>query len=62
MSSVFGFFCGFIVEKEKNFDEYLMFVIVNGKIDGKLLMDDEKIGIIWFFWLGGFDIVVVIIS
>ena len=48
---------GFIAEKEANPDEGLTSKIVNGEIDGRPLTADEKIGTIFFLWLGGLDTV-----
>lgn len=47
----------FIAEREVNPDEFLTSKIVNGEIDGRPLTDDEKIGTIFFLWLGGLDTV-----
>ncbi|MCK9541262.1 MAG: cytochrome P450 [Novosphingobium sp.] len=47
----------FIAEKERNPDDKLTSLIVNGEVDGRKLTDDEKIGTIFFLWLGGLDTV-----
>ncbi|MCB2060484.1 MAG: cytochrome P450 [Novosphingobium sp.] len=62
LSNVLNFLRGFIAEKEKNPDEFLTSSIVNGTIEGKPLTDDEKIGMVWFLWLGGLDTVAATIS
>ena len=62
LSNVLNFLRGFIAEKEKNPDEFLTSSIVNGTIEGKPLTEDEKIGIVWFLWLGGLDTVAATIS
>jgi len=62
LRNVLNFLRGFIAEKEKNPDEFLTSSIVHGKIDGKPLTKDEKIGIVWFLWLGGLDTVAATIS
>jgi cytochrome P450 len=62
LRNVLNFLRGFIAEKEKHPDAYLTSSIVHGKIEGKPLSDDEKIGIVWFLWLGGLDTVAATIS
>jgi cytochrome P450 len=62
LRGVLGFLRGFIAEKEKNPDEHLVSSIVHGKIEGKPLTADEKIGMVWFLWLGGLDTVAATIS
>jgi cytochrome P450 len=62
LRNVLNFLRGFIAEKEKNPDEYLVSSIVHGKIEGKSLTEDEKIGMVWFLWLGGLDTVAATIS
>ncbi|WP_239025721.1 cytochrome P450 [Sphingomonas paeninsulae] len=47
----------FIHEKEAHPDDGLSSKIVNGSIDGRPLTDDEKIGTMFFLWLGGLDTV-----
>ena len=47
----------FIDEKEVAPDPSLTSKIVNGEIDGRPLTDDEKIGTMFFLWLGGLDTV-----
>jgi cytochrome P450 len=47
----------FIKEKETTPDSSLTSTIVNGEIGGVRLTDDEKIGTIFFLWLGGLDTV-----
>jgi len=62
LRNVLGFLRGFIAEKEKNPDEHLTSAIVHGKINGVPLTEDEKIGMVWFLWLGGLDTVAATIS
>ena len=62
LRNVLNFLRGFIAEKERNPDEHLTSSIVHGKIEGQPLSDDEKIGIVWFLWLGGLDTVAATIS
>ncbi len=62
LTGVLAFLRGFIAEKEQNPDGHLASAIVHGKIEGKPLTDDEKIGIVWFLWLGGLDTVAATIS
>jgi cytochrome P450 len=62
LRNVLDFLRRFIAEKEKNPDEHLTSAIVNGKIAGRPLSDDDKIGIVWFLWLGGLDTVAATIS
>jgi len=57
MRGILAYLRDFIVEKERTPDETLTSSIVNGRIDGQPLSDDDKIGIIWFLWLGGLDTV-----
>ncbi len=62
LRGVLDFLRGFIAEKEANPDDGLVSSIVHGKIEGKPLTDDEKIGMVWFLWLGGLDTVAATIS
>jgi len=62
LRGVLTFLRGFMAEKEKNPDEFLVSSIVNGKIQGKPPTDEEKIGMVWFLWLGGLDTVAATIS
>jgi cytochrome P450 len=62
MRNVLQFLRGFIAEKEKTPDEHLTSAIVHGKVAGRPLTEDEKIGIVWFLWLGGLDTVAATIS
>jgi len=62
LRGVLEFLRNFIAEKEMNPDEHLVSKIIHGKIEGKMLTDDEKIGIVWFLWLGGLDTVAATIS
>lgn len=62
LRGVLTFLRGFIAEKERQPDDHLVSKIVHGSIEGKPLTDDEKIGIVWFLWLGGLDTVAATIS
>ncbi len=62
LRGVLTFLRGFIAEKEANPDEHLVSSIVHGKIEGRPLTEEEKIGIVWFLWLGGLDTVAATIS
>jgi cytochrome P450 len=62
LRNVLSFLRNFIAEKEKAPDEHLVSSIVHGKIEGESLTDDEKIGMVWFLWLGGLDTVAATIS
>ncbi len=62
LRGVLAFLRGFIAEKEANPDEHLVSAIVHGKIAGQPLTEEEKIGIVWFLWLGGLDTVAATIS
>ena len=62
LRSVLTFLRSFIAEKEQHPDEFLTSSIVHGTINGQPLTDDEKIGMVWFLWLGGLDTVAATIS
>jgi cytochrome P450 len=62
LRGVVAFLRGFIAEKEANPDEHVVSSIVHGTIEGRLLTEDEKIGMVWFLWLGGLDTVAASIS
>ena len=62
LRGVLAFLRGFIAEKEANPDDRLVSSIVHGKIEGIPLTEDEKIGMVWFLWLGGLDTVAATIS
>ena len=62
LRSVLDFLRGFMAEKEAQPDDGLVSAIVNGTIEGKPLTPDEKIGMVWFLWLGGLDTVAATIS
>ena len=62
LRNVLGFLRGFIAEKEKNPDEFLTSSIVHGTINGQRFSEDEKIGMVWFLWLGGLDTVAATIA
>jgi cytochrome P450 len=62
LRSVLEYLRGFIAEKEASPDEHLVSSIVHGKIEGRPLTEDEKIGTVWFLWLGGLDTVAATIA
>jgi cytochrome P450 len=62
LRGVLEFLRGFMAEKEKNPDEHLVSSIVNGKIQGRPPTEEEKIGMVWFLWLGGLDTVAATIA
>jgi cytochrome P450 len=62
LRGVLAYLRGFIAEKEAHPDDFLVSAIVHGKIEGKAPTDDEKIGMVWFLWLGGLDTVAASIS
>jgi cytochrome P450 len=62
LREVLGFLRGFIAEKEVEPDGYLVSAIVHGTIAGRAPTADEKIGMVWFLWLGGLDTVAATIS
>jgi cytochrome P450 len=62
LRGVVGYLRGFIAEKEKNPDEFLASKIVHGTIEGRAPTEEEKIGMVWFLWLGGLDTVAATIS
>ncbi len=63
LRGVLVFLRSFIAEKEAEPDDALVSKIVHGKIEGgRALTEEEKIGIVWFLWLGGLDTVAATIS
>ena len=62
LRGVLEYLRGFIAEKEREPDDNLVSAIVHGKIEGRPLTDDEKIGTVWFLWLGGLDTVAATIA
>jgi cytochrome P450 len=62
LRGVLDFLRSFIAEKEREPDDHLVSAIVHGKIEGRPVTDEEKIGMIWFLWLGGLDTVAATIS
>jgi cytochrome P450 len=56
-SEIIAYLRAFIDEKEASPDDGLTSRIVNGEIEGKPLTEDEKIGTVFFLWLGGLDTV-----
>ena len=57
VSAVLDWLRNFINEKEAKPDDSLSSTIVNGTIGERPLTDDEKIGTMFFLWLGGLDTV-----
>ena len=62
MRGILAYLRSFIREKEQSPDENLTSAIVHGKIEGREPTDDEKIGMVWFLWLGGLDTVAASIA
>lgn len=62
LRGVLNFLRGFIAEKEANPDDHLVSRIVHGEIEGRPPTEEEKIGMVWFLWLGGLDTVAATIS
>jgi cytochrome P450 len=62
LRGVLEFLRGFIAEKEKTPDDHLVSKIVHGEIEGRPPTEEEKIGMVWFLWLGGLDTVAATIS
>lgn len=62
LRGVLDFLRAFIAEKEREPDDHLVSAIVHGRIEGRAPTDDEKIGMVWFLWLGGLDTVAATIA
>jgi cytochrome P450 len=62
LRGVLEFLRGFIAEKQREPDDNLTSYIVHGQIEGRPVTEDEKIGMVWFLWLGGLDTVAATIS
>jgi len=62
LREIIDYLRSFIAEKERQPDDSLTSSIVNGRIDGRPLTDEEKIGIVWLLWLGGLDTVAASIA
>lgn len=62
LRAVAAYLRGFIAEKEAKADDSLVSVIAHGEIAGVPLTEEEKIGMVWFLWLGGLDTVAATIS
>jgi cytochrome P450 len=62
LRGVLNFLRSFIAEKEADPDEFLVSRIVHGTIEGRPVTEEEKIGMVWFLWLGGLDTVAATIS
>jgi len=61
-TEIIAYLRSFIDEKLAAPDETLTSKIVNGEIDGKLPTPDERIGMVFFLWLGGLDTVASTLS
>jgi cytochrome P450 len=62
LREVLNFLRRFMAEMEREPADNLTSYIVHGSIDGRPLTDEEKIGMVWFLWLGGLDTVAATIS
>jgi cytochrome P450 len=62
LRGVLDYLRGFMAEKHAEPDDNLVSYIVHGEVEGRRLTDDEKIGMVWFLWLGGLDTVAATIS
>jgi cytochrome P450 len=62
LRGVLNFLRAFIAEKQASPDDHLVSAIVHGRIKGEELTEEEKIGMVWFLWLGGLDTVAATIS
>lgn len=62
LTSILAYLRAFMAEKERRPDDSLTSAIVNGRIEGRPLTDEEKIGIVWLLWLGGLDTVAASIA
>lgn len=62
VTAILAWLRGFIALKEVSPDDSLTSRIVNGEIDGRPLTADERIGTIFFLWLGGLDTVASTLS
>jgi cytochrome P450 len=62
LRGVLAFLREFIAEKETSPDDALVSKIVHGQIEGRAPTEEEKIGMVWFLWLGGLDTVAATIS
>jgi len=62
LRGVLEYLRGFMKEKQAIPDEHLVSSIVHGSTHGRPFTEDEKIGMVWFLWLGGLDTVAATIS
>ena len=62
LRGVLAYLRSFMAEKQIEPDEHLVSKIVHGTIEGRPVTEEEKIGMIWFLWLGGLDTVAATIS
>jgi cytochrome P450 len=62
LRGVLDFLRGFMAEKQREPDDNLVSYIMGGEVEGRPLSEDEKIGMVWFLWLGGLDTVAATIS
>jgi cytochrome P450 len=62
LRGVLAFLRGFMSEMAREPADNLTSYIVHGRIEDRALTDEEKIGMVWFLWLGGLDTVAATIS
>ena len=62
LRGVLEYLRAFMAEKEREPDEHLVSTIVHGQVEGRPLTEDEKMGMVWFLWLGGLDTVAATIA
>jgi cytochrome P450 len=62
LRGVLDYLRAFMAEKEADPDDHVVSKIVHGEIEGRPLTEEEKIGMVWFLWLGGLDTVAATIS
>ena len=62
LRGVLAYLRSFIAEKEVEPDDHVVSRICHGTIEGRPLTEEEKIGMVWFLWLGGLDTVAATIS
>ena len=61
-TGVLAYLRDIIADRQSNPQDDLISKIVNGEVDGRPLSEDEKIGTIFFLWLGGLDTVASTLS
>ena len=62
LRGVLDYLRAFIAQKEADPDDHVVSKIVHGEIEGRPPTEEEKIGMVWFLWLGGLDTVAATIS